>query len=92
MVYSRETRLRGATVNDDIDCSFTFENDDKGFAVNCDIMFGEFDTTLVPALLIHFTRDLCKQLGVDFNSAMRTALGAKTKNLGRVLPTDSSLN
>lgn len=65
---------------DETEFEFIIECDERGFCVNCNVIRGEFDTSIVPSVLLSYTRQLCKELGISFESALRSSLGVPPKD------------
>lgn len=53
--------------------NFTLEADEKGFAVNCD-SDGEFDSDMIPEVMLRYIRHLCKASGLSFEKVLRSSL------------------
>lgn len=61
----------------ELDTEFTMAWDQDGFSVNCEIVDGNehFGEHLIPCMLIHYVRGLCRENGISFEQALRTSMG-----------------
>jgi len=75
----KETQKKTLISKDDLEleCDYTMAWDRNGFSINCEILDGmeHFGEHLIPSLAIHYVRGLCKDLGLSFESVLRTSLG-----------------
>ncbi len=61
----------------EIGLEFDMEWDERGFSVICNILENKehFGEHLIPSMLIHYVRQLCKEQGLSFEQVLRTSMG-----------------
>jgi hypothetical protein len=66
-----------------LEAEFSLECDEKGFSINCNITKARdsFEDRMIPAILLHYTRQMCKELGLDFGKALKASLGVVDEQL-----------
>lgn len=63
--------------NVELEIDVTMEWDERGFSVNCEVLKGNdnFGEHLIPSMLIHYVRELCRETGLSFESVLRSSMG-----------------
>ncbi len=64
----------------EVEMETTMEWDDHGFSLNCEIVSGNFEEHLIPSILIHHVRQICKEQGLSFEQVLRTSMGLPATN------------
>lgn len=61
----------------ELETDWTMEFDSRGFSVNCEVLSSNehFGEHLIPSMLLHYVRQLCKECGVSFEQALRSSMG-----------------
>lgn len=60
-----------------VEVDFTMEWDERGFSINCELLDGNehFGEHLIPSMVIHYVRGLCREMGLSFEQVLRSSMG-----------------
>ncbi len=84
MSWDWEKKAEIPSVSEDVlEAEFSLECDDKGFSINCNIVKAReiFEDRMIPSILLHYTRQMCKELGIDFGKALKSSMGVVDEHI-----------
>lgn len=73
----RNSRKILETSDLEVEVDFTMAWDGNGFSLNCEVLEGNehFGEHLIPSMILHYVRGLCRESGVSFEQALRSSMG-----------------